>query len=869
MNKILFFGLSLAVSSWLLGCGGDSGSPENSKESPALNHSQQNNHQKTSNEKIVGYVVDAPIVGLGYHCGQKSSTTDNDGKFVCDELPVTFSVGNLKIGSVSKNLFPKDKKIYPQDILGIKRSEVNDPQVIKLARFFQTLDDDGEYKKEIKITPDTAKQFQSNDLKNKEIATLTLNKIEGLVEYKLGVSLVPEDVAQKHLRINLVDGKKPVSIEFTKDSIDIPQGLDDTLTLQGIYKIDDKEIKSIIATGIKFTSSDPSVAKVDKNGKVTALKEGTSVITAKYGKLSTTADIRVTHTTLTKIEIQKPTLAQLTDLALGRDAIFSVKGYYSDNNLVKDVTQQVIFNSKSPLLSNMDNDNRIRAIGEGNASLLATLFDLTDKVDLEIKKSPIKKIKIFTPTRKVPVGMSIDAGIVGYYEDDSNTTTDESDKYLSNVSAWKVEGDVDAVKYIGKGELRPSSYYEKGIKTTSYLHDKYYVSNGLYAIKEGNITLKANYKNLHDAINIQIVPPKIYQLYIEKNYQLHEGESVKLNVTGRYTDGKEEDVSDQVIYQNLHPAIFTVKDGNITALKVGGGDLNIIYPSKDGNVTTNYHISVEPTRVYDITFWGIDRKISIGESYKLEPEIMGDYGSSIYQDITWESNDTKVATVNNDGNVTAKSEGSVQITVYYKKGTKDEKSASTSLNIYEPKLNYSIRYDFPMLYVGQSHELKINATLTPSYKHIDITKDISWSSSDPSIATVTSDGNVTGIKTGKVTIYAKYSGNQYKTDTNSTNIDIRVIKPYVYFNILDYEPVMQVGANYKFSIDSNIDIANDIVWTSSDPSIATVANDGTVTAKKAGTVSIKATYTGQYEVDGSREEEVSVDIYTKDSLGGM
>ncbi len=767
MTRILFWGISLLASSLLIGCGGNSGKPANTKaSSPSSEHSKQ-----TPIKKIVGYVIDAPIIGLGYHCGQKSSTTDEHGRFECSEFPVTFSVGNLKIGSVSKNLFPKDKKIYPQDILGIKRSEVNDPQVIKLARFFQTLDDDGEYQKAIKITPDTAKQFKSNDLKDKEIATLTLNKIEGLVEYKLGVSLVPEDIAQKHLRTNLVDGKKPTSIEFTQDSVDIPQGLDDTLTLQGIYKIDDKKIKSIIATGIKFTSSDPSVAKVDKNGKVTALKEGNAVITASYEKLSTTTDIRVTHTTLTKIEIQKPTLAQLTDLALGRGAIFSVKGYYSDDNLVKDVTQQVIFNSKSPLLSNMNNDNLIRATGEGNASLLATLFDLTDKVDLEIKKSPIKKIKIFTPTLKVPVGMSIDAGIVGYYEDDSNSTRDESAKRLSDVTSWKVEGDKDAVKFIGKGTLRPNSYYADGIIYPSYLQDDHYYSDGLYAIKEGNITLKANYKNLNDAINIQIVPPKIYQLYIEKKYRLHAGESVKLNVTGRYTDGKEEDVSDQVIYQNLHPAIFTVKEGNITALKVGGGDLNIIYLSKDGNVTTNYHISVEPTQIYDITFWSIDRDISIGESYKLKPEIMGDYGSSIYQDITWESNDTKVATVNNDGNVTAKSEGSVKITVYYKKGTKDEKSTSTTLNIAKPALNFSISY-INLLDIGETAKLTLNAMLMPSHKNINISNDIIWSSSDPSVATIASDGTITAQKEGTTIIKARYTG-QY--NVNGDRIQERII----------------------------------------------------------------------------------------------
>ena len=105
---------------------------------------------------------------------------------------------------------------------------------------------------------------------------------------------------------------------------------------------------------------------------------------------------KVTHTTLSKIEIQTPTFAQLTSLAIGRVASFKVKGFYSSDNIEEDVSSQIVWSSKSPLLSAIYpiSNGYIRASGVGNTSLLATLFDITDKIEFEIKKSEIKKVKI-------------------------------------------------------------------------------------------------------------------------------------------------------------------------------------------------------------------------------------------------------------------------------------------------------------------------------------------------------------------------------------------------------------------------------------------------------------------------------------------
>jgi len=149
------------------------------------------------------------------------------------------------------------------------------------------------------------------------LQTLDEDTIASILQEKLGKNLVPAKEAQKHLKTNLVDGINPTAIELALPSSAISQGLATKVSVNGIYQIGDGEVRSIIAKGISFRSSDHSIATASNNGKITAHNEGMVEISTKYGRFVTRYALKVTHTTLTKIEIAKPTLAQLTRLAHG------------------------------------------------------------------------------------------------------------------------------------------------------------------------------------------------------------------------------------------------------------------------------------------------------------------------------------------------------------------------------------------------------------------------------------------------------------------------------------------------------------------------------------------------------------------------
>lgn len=128
--------------------------------------------------------------------------------------------------------------------------------------------------------------------------------------------------------------------------------------------------------------------------------------------------------------------------------------------------------------------------------------------------------------------------------------------------------------------------------------------------------------------------------------------------------------------------------------------------------------------------------------YKLEPS------DATTQGVVWASDNTDVATVDKDGLVTAVKAGTATITVSVKgqpeiKATctitvKSSSIAVTKLTLSESSAEVSI---------GKT--LTLSCTIEPSNA---TNKELIWSSSDETIATVDAQGVVTGVKAGTVTI---------------------------------------------------------------------------------------------------------------------
>ena len=159
---------------------------------------------------------------------------------------------------------------------------------------------------------------------------------------------------------------------------------------------------------------------------------------------------------------------------------------------------------------------------------------------------------------------------------------------------------------------------------------------------------------------------------------------------------------------------------------------------------------------------------------------------------------------------------------------------------------------------GDSQSL--TATVSPSNAD---NKKVSWSSSNSSVASVDDRGTVTAIAPGTATITAKTEDGG-KTATCSVTVNSRVIAvESVSLDKTELEIIEGDNATLVATVlPENADNKN-VIWTSSDESVATV-KDGVVTAIKEG----EATITAKTE-DGEKTAACSVTVIAKSKVKAL
>jgi len=147
------------------------------------------------NEKEIhsAKVIDSTVEGLEYQCAGFIKYTPKDGSIKCYHLPLGFKVGEIKIGVVYN--VPADELIFPQDMLGVERTNFANKDVQKLTMLLQSVDSDNNASNGITITKETREKLNDFiDLKETSLAEL-----KDYLRAKLNKNLVSQKQALKHL----------------------------------------------------------------------------------------------------------------------------------------------------------------------------------------------------------------------------------------------------------------------------------------------------------------------------------------------------------------------------------------------------------------------------------------------------------------------------------------------------------------------------------------------------------------------------------------------------------------------------------------------------------------------------------------------
>lgn len=145
--------------------------------------------------------------------------------------------------------------------------------------------------------------------------------------------------------------------------------------------------------------------------------------------------------------------------------------------------------------------------------------------------------------------------------------------------------------------------------------------------------------------------------------------------------------------------------------------------------------------------YGSSVHVAVGKKVKLKTTVKVSPNKSANKKVTYKSSNKKIATVSSSGYVKGVKTGKCKVTVTSKKNKKKKKKIT--VNVVQKVTSVSIEEPKDQIYVGNS--VKLKATVNPAAGSY---KKLLWSSSDKSIATVSSTGQVTALKAGTVTIKA-------------------------------------------------------------------------------------------------------------------
>ena len=635
-------------------------------------------------------------------------------------------------------------------------------------------------------TADTAVKYASSNKAIAEVSEtgLVAGKKEGTVTVTVTSRRNPHVKAT--LKVKVVDPFKPTKMTLDRTgtvTVNIDTNLQITHTM----------IPATAETAVRYSSYNKAVATVDENGLVTAHKEGTTTVTVTSRRNpSVTASVKIKVVDPYKparIILEQTGTAQVNigaPLQIGHrvepaTADKTVK-YASGNKAVAEVSETGLVTGKK----------------EGTVTVT-----LTSKRNPYV--SATLKVKVVDPAKPTKMALG-QTGTVSLVFGETLQLTHT----MTPATADK------AVKY---------SSYNKAVASVD--------ENGLVsANKEGATTITVTSKKnpyVSATVKIKVVDPyKPDKLTLTPSgtADLFLGDTltVAVSVYPSTADGSARFASSapSVASVDEYGVVTPKKEGTATitatskkvSSKKASVKIRVLDPTKPASIK----LTPSGTIPMDV---GTDKALT----YTLAPE-------TAVSEVTYSTKNSKVAKVSADGVITAVGEGTTTITARTKVSGRTD---TVQVKVTDPRKPTSVKIPGERAYtIGTYDTVQLSTAIQPATA---AEAKITWKSSNGSVASVTSSGKVTGLTAGTAYISASSAG-------KSDKIKVTVKKGGMPTGVniagaLSYHLKVGQAQNLSASFEPSTAFGG-LTWESTNPMVASVDQQGHVTAIRPGKAAILA-----------------------------
>ena len=417
---------------------------------------------------------------------------------------------------------------------------------------------------------------------------------------------------------------------------------------------------------------------------------------------------------------------------------------------------------------------------------------------------PVESINLNYTSKKLNLDKEEDNKVeLEYNLAPSNTSQTDVVWSSSNEAVAEVKNGVVAGKSVGRADITIASKDNPNVKKTCVV----YVSKEL---DKSKVTAVRNDKN----INVNWTKVAHASSYVLSRYNKSTG------IVNDIYEGTDTAFEDKDLTSGKY--VYTVK----AIVDENAADANLY--SNSVSEESEAVIIPEPVTGIEVANDYQHMGLFVGGSGKIRYSVLPSNATNT--NVTFKSLNEKVAIVDANGVVTGVSEGNADIVITTEEGGFEAKCTVRVDGIDARGIE---RVGDKTVTMGLNQTRQLQVKITPS----DTTnKNVQWTSSNNSVATVDSNGVVISKNSGS-TIITATTHNGLKTE-----FFIEVETPVTNITLNSNEINLNPGGTFK--LDATVNPSNasnkNIKWISANESIATVDQSGNVTADVAGTTYISA-----------------------------
>ena len=614
-----------------------------------------------------------------------------------------------------------------------------------------------------------------------------------------------------------------VSIAFSPASPSVAAGTTAQVTVTGTFS--DGSTQNL-SSSASYSSSNPAAVTISPTGLLSGLATGSSTVTVTVNGVTNSFTSTVTSAVLSSIAITPATPAAL---AKGSTEQLTATGTFTDGS-TQNLSSTAVWSSSNPAVFSINSSGLATGTGVGTASLTASFGGQTATTPgVQVNPATISSMTV------TPANPSVNAGSTQQFTATA-TYTDGTTANLSSSITWSSSNPV-LLNIDGNGLATASATLSAALVTVT-------ATSGTGPAAVANSTtvtvLPQGSPNPGQATltGLTLTPTSA---------RIANGTATQFTAMGSYSDGSTQDLSNSVIWTSSNTANATVNAQGV-ATSVAAGTITLT--GQSGSIQSQATLIVTSAMLTSVAVSPTSASFAVGSPEQFT--LTGTFSDGSHQNLnasaTWTSSASATASISSAGLATAVSAGSVQFT-----GSFGGQSATTASVQVTPAtlLSVAVTPAFPNFAKGTGQQFRVIGAYSDGTT-ADLTSQASFTSSNPAVVSVSSNGLAHGLNSGVAQISVSVDGQAASTGlvfvTPATLVSISVTPPNPSFAAGTTQRFDAIGT---FSDNSTEDLSSQAVWSSSNPQVATIDANGNAESGTVGSTQISVTMNGITSTTGT------------------